>query len=94
MAAIIPMPTMLNEPSRTNTSAVGTFITVSSSCRKNTSITIRITLVCTRPKTMAYRHEPRSCVQRRTGAMNVYSRVPSHRSTAMVSAIQEKTTER
>ena len=43
---------------------------------------------------MAYRHEPRSCVQRRTGAMNVYSSVPSHRSTAMVSAIHEKTTER
>ena len=43
---------------------------------------------------MAYRHEPSSWVQRRTGAMNVYSRVPSQRSTAMVSAIQEKTTDR
>ena len=94
MAAIIPMPTMLNEPRATNTSAVGTFITVRSSCRKNTIITIRITPVCTRPKTIAYRQEPSSWVQRRTGAMNVYSSVPSHRSTAMVSAIQEKTTER
>ena len=39
---------------------------------------------------IAYRHEPSSWVQRRTGAMNVYSSVPSQRSTAIVSAIQRE----
>ena len=48
----------------------------------------------TSPYPMAYVQEPSSWVQRRTGAMNVYSSVPSHRSTAIVSAIQEKTTDR
>ena len=56
--------------------------------------TTRIAAVWTRPYPMAYVQEPISWVQRRTGAMNVYSSVPSHRSTAIVSAIQEKTTER
>ena len=94
MAAIIPMPTKLNEPRRTNTRAVGTLSTWRSSCRKNTSITIRIAPVCRSPYTIAYRHEPSSCVQRRMGAMNVYSSVPSHRSTWIVSAIQPNTTDR
>ena len=53
-----------------------------------------MTAVWTRPYTIAYRTEPSSCAQRRTGAMNVYSRVPSQRSTATVSAIQLNTTER
>ena len=46
------------------------------------------------PYTIAYRTEPSSCDQRRIGAIIVYSSVPSQRSTAIVSAIQQKTTER
>ena len=49
MAAIIPMPTKLNEPRSTNTIAVGTFCTERSSWRKKIIITTRITAVCTRP---------------------------------------------
>jgi hypothetical protein len=49
MAAIIPMPTKLNEPSATNTAAVGMFMLAGSSCGKNSTITASTTSVCTRP---------------------------------------------
>ena len=55
---------------------------------------MKITAVWIRPYTIAYETWPTSCDQRRTGAMNVYSRVPSQRSTETVSAIQLKTTDR
>ena len=53
---------------------------------------MKITAVWTRPYTIAYSTLPNSCVQRRTGAMKVYSSVPSQRSIDTVSAIQLNTT--
>ena len=55
---------------------------------------MKITAVWMSPYAMAYTTDPSNWDQRRTGAMNVYSRVPSQRSTAMVSAIQLNTTDR
>jgi len=74
--------------------AVSRFIEPRPSCGKNSARTMSIASVWISPYTIAYRHEPRSWVQRRTGAIIVYSSVPSQRSTAIVSAIQLKTTER
>ena len=90
----MPMPTKLNEPRSMNTPAVGRFAPVAWSCGKNRSSTMRMTVVWTSPYAIAYRHDPSSWVQRRTGAMNVYSSVPSQRSTWIVSAVQPNTTDR
>ena len=48
----------------------------------------------TRPYMTANIVDPSSWTQRRTGAMNVYSRVPSQRSQATVSAMKPNTIER
>ena len=90
----MPIPTRLNEPSRTNTIVVVALALSSSICGKNSTSATKVTAVWTSPYAMAYRTDPSSCDPRRTGAMKVYSSVPSHRSTAIVSAIQLKTTDR
>ena len=69
MAAIIPIPTKLNEPSSTNDAAVTRFMDPGWSCGKNSTRITRIAAVWTRPYAIAYRHEPSSCVQRRTGGV-------------------------
>ena len=49
IAAIMPMPTKLNEPSSMNTAAVAKFVPAEVSCRKKSTSTTRIAAVWTRP---------------------------------------------
>ena len=83
IAAIIPMPTKLNEPSSTNTAAVGTFVPAEVELPVEDHQHDQDHAPCGRGRRPSRTtHEPSSWVQRRIGAMNVYSSVPSQRSTA------------
>ena len=62
--------------------------------RKNEATITKMTSVRNTPYPIANRVVSRRCVGRETGAMNVYSIVPSQRSQAIISLIAEKITGR
>ena len=87
------MPMKLAEPTVMKRAAAPMFARPRSS-EKKSARTMSSRVVWIRPYTTAYRADPSNCTERRTGAIIVYSSVPSHRSQVIVSPIDWKTTER
>ena len=89
-ADAIPRPMNATVPTARRTIAEEGFACDRSTGTKSITAKSVVTLN-TSARTMVPPAIPARCVSRGTGAMNVYSMVPSHRSQAMISAMFSKT---
>ena len=89
-AAPIDSPMNARLPTASSTSAESAFAWERSTCR-NSRIVARMIVLKTEARITLDTHMPSRCVMRCTGAMNVYSIVPSQRSQAMTSVTFSKT---